>query len=67
MKLTDENCKPVMTGESSLSDQAVKELAIQIPGWTIQDKSIDKEFQFRDFSDPLPIFTVDLRIRDWPS
>ena len=49
MKLTDENCKPVMTGESSLSEQAVKELAVQIPGWTLRDKSIEREFQFRDF------------------
>jgi 4a-hydroxytetrahydrobiopterin dehydratase len=49
MKLTEENCRPVMAGESALSDQAVKELAIQIPRWMIRDKSIDKEFQFRDF------------------
>jgi len=49
MKLTDENCRPVMAGESSLSDQAGKELLIQIPGWTIRDKSIEREFQFKDF------------------
>jgi len=49
MKLTDENCKPVMTGESALSDQVAKELAIQIPGWAIRDKSIEREFQFKDF------------------
>lgn len=49
MKLTDENCRPVMAGESSLSDKAVKELLIQIPGWTLRDKSIEREFQFKDF------------------
>ena len=49
MKLTDENCRPVMTGESALSDQIVKELTVQIPVWTIRDKSIEREFQFKDF------------------
>jgi 4a-hydroxytetrahydrobiopterin dehydratase len=49
MKLTDENCRPVMAGENALSNQVIKELAVQIPGWIIKDKSIEKEFQFRDF------------------
>jgi len=49
MKLADENCRPVMAGESTLSNQIVKELAVQIPGWTIRDKSIEREFQFKDF------------------
>jgi 4a-hydroxytetrahydrobiopterin dehydratase len=49
MRLVDENCKPVKVGESSLSSQVIKELAVQIPGWIIKDKSIEREFQFRDF------------------
>lgn len=49
MKLSDENCRPVTAGESTLSDQVIKELAVQIPGWTIRDKSIEREFQFNDF------------------
>ncbi|OGC84125.1 MAG: hypothetical protein A2W07_05165 [candidate division Zixibacteria bacterium RBG_16_43_9] len=49
MKLTDENCRPVMTGENSLSDNAVKELLVQIPEWTLREKSIEREFQFKDF------------------
>jgi 4a-hydroxytetrahydrobiopterin dehydratase len=49
MKLADENCRSVMAGESALSNQIVKELAVQIPGWTIRDKSIEREFQFKDF------------------
>lgn len=49
MKLSDENCKPVMAGNSVLSDQIVKELAVQIPGWTLRGKSIEREFQFKDF------------------
>jgi 4a-hydroxytetrahydrobiopterin dehydratase len=38
-----------MAGESSLSDNAVKELLVQIPGWAIRGKSIEREFQFKDF------------------
>lgn len=49
MKLADENCKPVTAGESTFSDQVIRELAVQIPRWTVKDKSIEREFQFRDF------------------
>lgn len=49
MRLADENCKPVMSGESTLSSQAKKELAVQIPGWITKDKYIEREFQFKDF------------------
>lgn len=49
MKLADENCKPVTAGENTLSSQVIKVLADQIPGWIIKDKSMEREFQFRDF------------------
>jgi len=49
MRLADENCKPVTAGESPLSDKVIKELTVQIPGWIIKDKSIEREIQFRDF------------------
>lgn len=49
MKLAEENCRPVTAGERTLSDEAVRELAVQIPGWKIGDKFIEREFQFKDF------------------
>ncbi|HVP35914.1 MAG TPA: 4a-hydroxytetrahydrobiopterin dehydratase [Terriglobales bacterium] len=49
MNLSEENCIPVTAGENTLSKQVIKELAVQIPGWMIEEKSMEREFQFRDF------------------
>lgn len=49
MKLTEEKCRPVTAGETPLSSRDAVELGQQIPEWTIYDKSIQREFQFKDF------------------
>ena len=49
MKLSDENCRQPKTGDLPLLPEETKKLISDIPQWTLADKSIQREFSFKDF------------------
>jgi 4a-hydroxytetrahydrobiopterin dehydratase len=49
MKLSEENCKSPQAGDLPLSPEETKNLIPEIPLWTLADKSIQREFSFKDF------------------
>lgn len=49
MKLSEENCRQPKTGDLPLSPEETKKLIPDIPQWTLVDKTIQREFSFKDF------------------
>jgi 4a-hydroxytetrahydrobiopterin dehydratase len=49
MKLSEQTCKPIKAGEVPLSRTEAEELHREIPKWTLGEKTIDREFRFKDF------------------
>jgi 4a-hydroxytetrahydrobiopterin dehydratase len=49
MALTEEKCVPCQGGEPTLSPVEARALSVQTPEWTLQEKSIVREFKFKDF------------------
>jgi len=49
MKLSEENCRQSKTGDPPLSPDETKNLITCIPPWTLADKTIQREFSFKDF------------------
>ena len=49
MKLTEENCRLPGSGDKPLLPTETQELIKEITQWTLGEKSIEKEFKFRDF------------------
>lgn len=49
MSLTEEKCLPCEgIGRTMTAEEATAKLH-EVPGWTIVDKAIEREFQFKDF------------------
>lgn len=49
MKLLEQACKPVQAGTAPLSHKEAGELLREIPQWSPSEKSIQREFRFKDF------------------
>ncbi len=49
MTLVQEKCVPCKGGTPPLTRQEAGELAVQTPEWKLGDRSIEREFRFRDF------------------
>jgi len=49
MKLAEQACKPVQAGTAPLSHKETEELLREIPQWSLSEKSIQREFRFKDF------------------
>jgi len=49
MKLAEENCKPLGASDIPLSLKKAQELGLQLPEWTVGEKTIEREFHFQDF------------------
>jgi 4a-hydroxytetrahydrobiopterin dehydratase len=49
MKLSEQTCKPIKAGEAPLSRTEKEELNREIPQWTLGEKTIGREFRFKDF------------------
>jgi len=49
MKLSEESCRQPKTGDPPLSPEETKKLITDIPPWTLVDKTIQREFSFKDF------------------
>lgn len=50
MTLADQKCKACEGGISPLTIQESFELGKQVPGWTIEEKHIERSFKFPDFA-----------------
>jgi 4a-hydroxytetrahydrobiopterin dehydratase len=49
VRLSEENCKQPKAGDPPLSPEETKNLITDIPRWTLTDKSIQREFSFKNF------------------
>ena len=47
MGLEEEACK--QGGVRALSDQEIMKLLRELPGWSLKDRAIEREFRFKDF------------------
>lgn len=52
MELTEKTCAPCRRGDPPLSEGQVRELAKEVPGWTLAagEPKLRREFKFRDFA-----------------
>lgn len=53
MKLAEQNAKPVTAGTLPLSVKESEALLLQIPGWSLAEKEIIREFRFKDFREAI--------------
>jgi 4a-hydroxytetrahydrobiopterin dehydratase len=53
MKLLEQKCEPCRGGMPPLSRQQAQVMLSEIPDWTLNDNSIEKTFQFRDFKEAI--------------
>jgi 4a-hydroxytetrahydrobiopterin dehydratase len=49
MPLTSEQCKPCEKGGTPLPAEEARELAREVPLWTLAEKQIERGFKFKDF------------------
>ena len=49
MKLSEQNCRPIKSNDPPLSRKEADELMRELPSWTLEEKSIRREFRFKDF------------------
>jgi 4a-hydroxytetrahydrobiopterin dehydratase len=53
MELSQERCIPYQVGTPTLSREDAEQLVKEIPRWTLKDKSIEREFTFKDFRESI--------------
>jgi 4a-hydroxytetrahydrobiopterin dehydratase len=53
MSLLDEKAQKIQAGMEPLSTDEASKLMEEIPGWTLNDGSIDRTFTFQDFNQAL--------------
>lgn len=53
--LTEKRCVPCEGGVPPLGKSEVERLLAQIPGWSLSDKWITKEFQFKNFVEAMKL------------
>ena len=53
MNLTEKKCKPCEGGVPPLTEDQANELLKQIPGWTIKDGHVYRQFKFKDFKEAI--------------
>jgi len=49
MKLAEQTCMPIKAGDPPLTFQEVEDLMGRVPKWSLKEKTITREFQFKDF------------------
>lgn len=47
--LAQQKCKPIQKGTPPLTKNEAQNLHKEIPEWALNDNSIEKEYQFKDF------------------
>ena len=53
MLLVKERCEPCEAGTPPLPSGTAQEMAKEVPQWTLKDKSIEREFQFKNFREAI--------------
>jgi 4a-hydroxytetrahydrobiopterin dehydratase len=53
MKLMEQKCEPCRGDTPPLTLHQAWEMMSEIPGWTLEDKSIEKTFHFKDFQESM--------------
>jgi len=53
MPLAEQKCEPRHEGTPPLSPDRAEELLEEVPLWTLEDKSIEREFRFKDFREAM--------------
>jgi len=49
MGLEEQKCVPCEIGAKPLSKEEATALLLEIPGWTLKDNAIERDFTFKDF------------------
>ncbi len=49
MKLAEQKCQPIKSGTPPLPLKAAEALLLQIPGWSLNEGELRREFKFKDF------------------
>jgi len=49
MNLAEQTCMPIKAGDPPLTAQEVEDLIGLLPKWSLKEKSIAREFRFKDF------------------
>jgi 4a-hydroxytetrahydrobiopterin dehydratase len=49
MKLAEQTCMPIKAGDPPLTGPEVEDLMGRIPKWSLKEKTIAREFRFKDF------------------
>lgn len=53
MRLSEEKCRKIETGTLPLGVSEAEELSREAPLWGLKDKSIEREYKFRDFRESI--------------
>jgi len=53
MSLADKKCVPCHGGIPPMDVEEAKKLKIEAPAWQLKDKSIEREFKFRNFREAI--------------
>ncbi len=50
MRLFEERCQPVEKGQKPMGPDEIRELSREVPQWNAGDKSMERDFKFKDFN-----------------
>lgn len=53
VKLVEQKCVPCQAGEPPLSAAEAEAPAREAPRWALEDKAIERKFQFKDFAEAM--------------
>jgi 4a-hydroxytetrahydrobiopterin dehydratase len=53
MKLSGERCAPVAKGEVPLAQSQAAELSRQVPGWSLKEAALERDFVFKGFAEAM--------------
>lgn len=53
MKLSEEKCAPVEKGQPPLSGGQTTELSKQVPGWSLKEAALERDYKFKGFREAM--------------
>ncbi len=53
MQLNEQKCEACRVGAPTLTTQEAESLLKEIPGWTLKEHSIEREYKFKDFPEAI--------------
>jgi 4a-hydroxytetrahydrobiopterin dehydratase len=64
MKLIEQRCIPIETGTEPLSREEAAPLFLQVPGWSMDERELRREFKFKDFRTAMEFVNAIAKIVD---